>query len=319
MIKNKNQFIEQIKEIIKEEIRRSLLQQNFSNTWTRVKRRLMCMGYNYEYLNKKFSKAENQTILSYFKNCLYRSILLEIIYGRLKKPTCGKTTVAGIGHFRDKIESFYNKRFDDVMVQVQEENIELESQMCEMLDKMRYVNKYKINEDKVSITFDEYQLLYTILRIYRPVGVNKIAKAMLDQVKDKKVKGLLLFLIEQGQINSENKLRLSIDEIEGGFLRLATYDLDKPIEVGNKFYYIHYYNNSEKEAVKLCLKSKFYIFFGALSIINKRTEKYDELMEYITKIVPFSLENFSQKTRKTQDYFIRLVADLIGEGILFLD
>ena len=44
MSKNKNQFIEQIKEIIKEEIRRSLLQQNFSNTWTRVKRRLMCMG-----------------------------------------------------------------------------------------------------------------------------------------------------------------------------------------------------------------------------------------------------------------------------------
>lgn len=153
MSKNKNQFIEQIKEIIKEEIRRSLLQQNFSNTWTRVKRRLMCMGYNYEYLNKKFSKAENQTILSYFKNCLYRSILLEIIYGRLKKPTCGKTTVAGIGHFRDKIESFYNKRFDDVMVQVQEENIELESQMCEMLDKMRYVNKYKINEDKVATVY----------------------------------------------------------------------------------------------------------------------------------------------------------------------
>ena len=69
MSKNKNQFIEQIKEIIKEEIRRSLLQQNFSNTWTRVKRRLMCMGYNYEYSPLELAPSHHQTFC--YKNFLF--------------------------------------------------------------------------------------------------------------------------------------------------------------------------------------------------------------------------------------------------------
>ena len=323
---------ESIKKNINQVLEKARSNKQFCNVWKNFRFEKYGVIYSRDRSEKTFKSETGQSIYHFFHLQLYEMILLMIIKGEIDPPKSMKQEILGINQFKIKVELFFGCRYEQALQKVKEKNKMLEEtkDIRSQLDEFNFIEEYEICSDgTVHMKFSDEAAL-TMIYLYRPILVSKELNdqslALLDNPDCKKLE---LLAIEHaikdgpGKIVQDNySFSMSEEELEVGFMRLDTYNLSSPQEIGDTVYYLHEYSDLEKRFISDALSRNYDNFITLFSINRPNDAAIDYVEEFISYFWGRSARNLkklAKKTGKTKEYLIDLIVKMITNGFLFID
>lgn len=304
----------------------------FGDAWEKFKVVQYGVDFSYDRSEKSFKRETGQSIFHFFHLKLYEMIITMILLNEIESPKSKRHTLLGIKQFGTKVERFFSNDFDHVLNGIKEKNRLLEEtkDIRSQLDEFNFIEEYEICSDgTVHMKFSDEAAL-SMIYLYRPIMVSKELNdqslALLDNPDRKKLELLAIeHAIKDGldKIVQDNyAFSMSEDELEVGFMRLDTYNLSSPREIGDTVYYLHEYSDLEKRFISDALSRNYDNFITLFTIYRPNDATIDYVEEFISYFWGRSacnLKKLAKKTGKSKEYLIDLIVKMITNGFLFID